>query len=305
MAPAAGFLPKHACGNFPLCQNSQQRNRSHGTRTRSDHCACCMSSQPVCAISDCTRRAAPGTGRYTTDLCAFHYKDPLNASRREWKLCCNSKIGCRELSQNPRKTMISFACSEGHLPCAHSLAGCPAHTCSTDAPLSQRRSCTSSRGQKCSFDPTNTSACSTPLCGQPRVPPTSAVCSDCTIGRFPCTKLCSRRCDRISTSSAAICELCTASKPLESSSSACLSPSPRGFQWDGSFLMLAYFRALSQASLVASNEASGKCSGHSFTSFWQASGICTSERPLASQALQFFSMSDCRARESSAREARA
>ena len=102
--------------------------------------------------------------------------------------------------------LTCFACSEGHLPCAHSLAGCPAHTCSTDAPLSQRRSCTSSRGQKCSFDPTNTSACSTPLCGQPRVSPTSAVCSDCTIGRFPCTKLCSRRCDLISTPSAAICE---------------------------------------------------------------------------------------------------
>ena len=211
MPLAVSFLPKHTCASFPLCHNPQTRKKSGlaGSRQRSDYCDLCLSTQPACSIKNCTRRAVPSTGRYATDLCVLHYSDPLHSDRRNWALRCNSRAGCRHLSQTPR-TGKCFACQAGHVPCAHSLAGCPAHTRSTAKPLPQRPSCAPAHARKCSFDPTNSSKCSTRLCGQPRASPTATLCSDCALERLPCWRLCSRRSSPSPTTSDRLCDLCAA-----------------------------------------------------------------------------------------------
>ena len=221
MAPAVSFQPWYSCASFPLCQNSQTRKRSGpaGSRQRSEYCDLCISSQLACVIYNCSRRAAPTTGRYTTDLCVIHYRDPLNATRRQWDLCCNSRIGCRHLSQTPRSGKC-FACPAGNVPCAYSLAGCTAHTRSTNLPLSQRLWCAPARSGKCSFDPKASSTCSTPFCGQPRASLPVSFCSDCSSGVFPCSRLCSRRCNPSSPEPEHLCDLCAASTHPQGSSPA-------------------------------------------------------------------------------------
>lgn len=227
MPPAVSFSPWHSCASFPLCQNSQVQTRSgpDGGRQRYDYCASCLSSRSICIVPDCTRRAAPSTGRYSTDLCVLHYQDPMNTDRRQWTLCCNSRIGCRHLSQTPRSGKC-FACQANHVPCVHSITGCSAHVRSTATPLSQRPSCVPARVGKCRFDPANSSTCSTPFCGQQCASLTSRLCSDCTFGRFPCPRRCSRRCDPTIPTTANVCALCAASASSESSSVIPSAPAP-------------------------------------------------------------------------------
>ena len=208
MPPVVRFALKHVCANFPLCQKLQQKSGSDGDRQRSDHCSYCLASQPDCAFENCHRKAAPGTGRYTTDFCATHYGDPSNAASRSWQLCCNSKIGCRQLSKTPRSGKC-FACSEGNFPCVHSMSGCPLHTRgSSKVSLSRRGACTSGYAGKCSFAPDNPRKCSTPQCGQPRVGTLTSFCSDCELRRFPCSRRCLRRCGSESSASELICKVC-------------------------------------------------------------------------------------------------
>ena len=138
MPPTVLYSPSKACASFPLCQQPRSRKRcgSSDARQPSEYCENCLSVQPACAFPTCTRLAAPGTGRYSTDLCVVHYTDPCNAAQRHWSLCCNAKVGCQYLSQTPRSGKC-FACQESNLPCAHALAGCAVHTRSGAAPLSQ------------------------------------------------------------------------------------------------------------------------------------------------------------------------
>ena len=69
MPPTVRFIPEHVCGNFPVCQNLRQKSGPYGNRTRSKKCAQCLASQPDCAFPNCSRKAAPSTGRYATQLC--------------------------------------------------------------------------------------------------------------------------------------------------------------------------------------------------------------------------------------------
>ena len=214
------FAPRHACSSYPLCQNSQKKKGSDGSRQRLEYCELCLSSRPLCAAPDCTRLAAPGSGRYDTDLCVIHYSDPFNATRRVWKLCCNSRLGCRQLSQTPRSGKC-FACAQGCPPCAHSLSGCSAHIRSpTKTPLARRGCCNSGLNGMCTFDYSDPQKCTTPLCGQPRTSLTSSTCSDCSLGRYPCSNICSRRCVPSFSASQRLCQLCSSFHCSEAASTA-------------------------------------------------------------------------------------
>ena len=58
------------------------------------------------------------------------------------------------------------------------------------------------------LDASDTSRCITPLCGGRRASVTVDVCSECALGHFPCSNLCSRGCDTSSPTSQRLCHLC-------------------------------------------------------------------------------------------------
>lgn len=208
MAPSSiACCPKHACGNFPLCNNLQKQSRlADGTRQRSSHCESC-SLRARCTFSGCENFCAPSSGRYETAFCALHYGDPCNSAHRHWKLCSNSRVGCRYLAMLPR-TGKCYACSNGNLPCLHSQLGCSRHA-RNDAKvnLSSRAPCLSKNGSKCPFDPTNSRSCASPLCGSVCVSLEDALCSNCLAGRRPCRNQCDRRTD---SSNVTLCGPCLA-----------------------------------------------------------------------------------------------
>ena len=126
MAPVASPGPQYCCVNYPLCTNSQQRVRSTaGLRTRLPHCAFCL-ERDRCAFPNCENHAAPTAGSYRTEFCSLHFGDPYNSNHRKRKLCSDSKIGCLQLTQEPRSGKC-VPCSNGSSPCAHSMSGCSLH----------------------------------------------------------------------------------------------------------------------------------------------------------------------------------
>ena len=160
MAPVLSDRPKHSCKNYPLCQESQKKlTSSCGSRERLSHCASCL-ERARCAFPNCQDHIPPSSGRYRTDLCAFHYRDPCNSDHRTWKLCSHSRVGCSHLAMTPRSGKC-FSCAEGGLPCAHSMLGCSKHvrnppkTC-----VSSRASCSGHASSRCPFDPSNGKSCS-------------------------------------------------------------------------------------------------------------------------------------------------
>ena len=193
MAPSASFAPKHSCSNFPLCTDSQTKNRNlDGTRTRISRCALC-SARPRCAFQDCENHAAPSEGHYRTDFCSMHYRDPCNALLRKWRLCSNSRICCSQLAQEPRSGTC-YACNNGCPLCAHSMSGCPSHVRNpAKLSLRLRNTCSSHDHRRCPFDGSNSLSCSTSMCGRPRVSALGAHCLDCMDGHMPCSQNCSRR----------------------------------------------------------------------------------------------------------------
>lgn len=206
MAPPVAHRPKSACANFPICRGNQyQARKAHDVRTRSDYCSTCCSSRPPCAFPGCVGRAAPGSGRYVTTLCATHYRDPCN-SNRAWLLCSNSKIGCLQLSDNP-KSGKCYACAQGNFPCLHSLRGCTTHLRgATSHSISSRKSCASRAQPMCTFDPLNSSICANPRCALPVTSRTAPLCSECASGTPPCKNNCYRRCE---TENTGLCQPCT------------------------------------------------------------------------------------------------
>ena len=205
MAPLVSFGPKHCCNNFPLCTSSQLKQRkSDGSRSRLPHCSSC-SVRGRCAFPGCENPSAPSTGRYRTDFCTTHYRDPCYANLRKWGLCSESRTGCLHLVEEPRASRC-FACNNGSLPCANSLSGCRAYVRNPPkTSLQLRRPCSSQNLQQCPFDPTNSRSCSEALCGSPRTSSTEPRCLDCCNGRLPCPLICSRRTANASDS---LCTLC-------------------------------------------------------------------------------------------------
>ena len=59
----------------------------------------------LCGIA----HAAPSAGRYRTNFCTKHYRDPSNSAHRVWKLCSNSRFGCLQLAQTALKGAIQRA----------------------------------------------------------------------------------------------------------------------------------------------------------------------------------------------------
>ena len=233
MAPPVTHRPKSVCANFPLCREIQyQPRKSHEVRTRSDYCSACCFSRPACAYPGCVGRAVPGRGRYVTTLCASHYRDPCNSSRA-WPLCSNSKIGCLQLSETS-KLGKCFACSQGNLPCLHSLRGCAAHLRgSTSHSISTRKSCGCRAQPLCIYDPLNTSTCASPRCALPVMLATAPLCSDCASGTLPCKNNCSRRsvsgntglclpCSTMSSTTNTSCEAASTAKSTASAGTSAL-----------------------------------------------------------------------------------
>ena len=193
MALAVTFGSRHCCANFPLCSELQKQVRSSsGSRTRTPYCATCL-VRSRCSFPECENYAAPSSGRYRTDFCTLHYRDPCNAAHRVWKLCSNSRIGCSHLAQASRSGKC-FACCDWNLPCVHSLLGCGVHVRnSPNTPLAARSVCSRHGSSRCPFDPSNSVSCTSPSCGLPRTSSVEDRCTECLVGRLPCSRNCGRR----------------------------------------------------------------------------------------------------------------
>ena len=198
MASPIAFAPKNTCLSVPLCAASQFKgNKATGSgnmkRIREAYCSGCLDAPP-CTFVGCDQPSAPLiTGSGATNYCANHYRDPAVSTSRSWKLCSNSKLGCRQLAQ-ARRSGKCFVCEAGNLPCLHASLGCPQHVRGDLAkPPRKRQACSDRAHNRCRYDPDHPTVCKTPRCGNLCLSPSDEACSECTAGRLPCNNACSRR----------------------------------------------------------------------------------------------------------------
>ena len=184
MAPAIAFAPKHFCINFPLCTSSQsQKTVSEPSTarkgTRELYCSTCLDAVP-CSFAGCDRSSAPLVVRgRSIQHCSEHYRDPSTAAARDWKLCTNSKFGCRHLAES-RRGGKCFACAAGNLPCLHAMLGCERHVRGeTNAPPRKRLACSDRSHHRCNYAPHNPAACVTARCGNLRSNHAQDTCAEC------------------------------------------------------------------------------------------------------------------------------
>ena len=220
--------PQYACVNFPVCHLFQSRVLgADGLRARTIVCASC-SVNPICAFPDCFTPRAPSAGRRTLQFCATHYSDPATRRTLTWKLCTNSKVGCKQLAAQSRGGKC-FACAQNHLPCLHALSGCANHCRSSgDSSARHRRACTSHDNLPCMYAPGNRAVCKTRGCPTRLSEDASAACSLCESGQVPCKHLCGRRTEM---GGGDVCTLCSrplpfaTDEPMTTEHSAATSPS--------------------------------------------------------------------------------
>ena len=263
----------YACANYPLCNNAANLDKHIKSKkwlqtmldvaTPNERiatialCATCAQA-PKCSHPGCPGHVGPSS-RHAPHLqfCTLHYNDPCRVKDRDWAICRNARVGCRQLAVKSTGGLC-FPCGEKRLPCKHALLGCLARVSysSCRPPALQSMSATEPcaalkvcKPNHCPFQPNAPGACATPTCSTLVNSPKPSMCQLCQAGRPPCLQICGRR---ASADNGGLCHLCgptpvhddeicerppaapTATQPDSSHLPACSTPRCSNFSHDHS-----------------------------------------------------------------------